>query len=221
MEKSEQTMGDRELTPVDQMLVEIDGMLRTLSRRGATATRPSPAEGHSEANLSERERKHIAGLMRVNHTGEVCAQALYQGQALTAKTAGTRTEMQEAAQEEIDHLVWCEERLDELGARPSALNPIFYGASLAMGAAAGLVGDRVSLGFVHATEERVASHLRSHLKALPDTDRKSQLILQQMLEDEERHGENALNAGGMELPEQVKTVMSQVAKLMTGSTYWI
>ena len=136
MEKSEQTMGDRELTPVDQMLVEIDGMLRTLSRRGATAARPSPAEGHSEANLSERERKHIAGLMRVNHTGEVCAQALYQGQALTAKTAGTRTEMQEAAQEEIDHLVWCEERLDELGARPSALNPIFYGASLAMGAAA-------------------------------------------------------------------------------------
>jgi len=206
---------------MDRVLVEVDGMLRTLSRRGASAARPSPAEGHAEAQLSDRERKHVAGLMRVNHTGEVCAQALYQGQALTAKTAGTRSEMQEAAQEEIDHLVWCEERLDELGARPSALNPIFYGASLAMGAAAGLVGDRVSLGFVHATEERVASHLRSHLKALPETDRKSQLILQKMLEDEERHGENALNAGGKELPRPVKTAMTQVAKLMTGTTYWV
>ncbi len=214
-------MSERELSPVDQVLVEIDGMLRTLSRRGATAARPSPAEGHAEANLSDRERKHVAGLMRVNHTGEVCAQALYQGQALTAKTAGTRAEMQEAAQEEIDHLVWCEARLDELDARPSVLNPIFYGASLAMGAAAGLVGDRVSLGFVHATEERVASHLRSHLKALPERDRKSQLILQKMLEDEERHGENALLAGGMELPRQVKTAMTRAAKLMTGSTYWV
>lgn len=214
-------MSERELSPVDQVLVEIDGMLRTLSRRGATAARPSPAEGHAEANLSDRERKHVAGLMRVNHTGEVCAQALYQGQALTAKTAGTRAEMQEAAQEEIDHLVWCEARLDELDARPSVLNPIFYGASLAMGAAAGLVGDRVSLGFVHATEERVASHLRSHLKALPERDRKSQLILQKMLEDEERHGENALQAGGMELPRQVKAAMTRAAKLMTGSTYWV
>jgi ubiquinone biosynthesis monooxygenase Coq7 len=159
--------------------------------------------------------------MRVNHTGEVCAQALYQGQALTAKTAGTRSEMQEAAQEEIDHLVWCEERLEELGTRPSILNPLFYGASFAMGAVAGLVGDGVSLGFVHATEERVASHLRSHLKTLPETDRKSQLILQTMLEDEERHGENALKAGGLELPQPVKRAMTQASKLMTGSTYWI
>ena len=214
-------MRQRQLSLFDRMISEADSVLRTITNRGHSAGRPSPSEGHTDTDLSAAERRHVAGLMRVNHTGEVCAQALYQGQALTAKTAGTRTEMQEAAQEEIDHLVWCEERLDELGARPSALNPIFYGASLAMGAAAGLVGDRVSLGFVHATEERVASHLRSHLKALPDTDRKSQLILQQMLEDEERHGENALNAGGMELPEQVKTVMSQVAKLMTGSTYWI
>ncbi len=214
-------MSQRELTPVDRLLVEVDGMLKTLSRRGASALRPSPAVGHSDTQLSARERKHSGGLMRVNHTGEVCAQALYQGQALTAKSAGTRTEMQEAAQEEIDHLVWCEERLEELGTRPSVLNPIFYGASLAMGAVAGLVGDGVSLGFVHATEERVASHLRSHLKTLPETDRKSQLILQTMLEDEERHGENALKAGGQELPQQVKRIMTQASKLMTSTTYWI
>ncbi|MGD2008482.1 MAG: 2-polyprenyl-3-methyl-6-methoxy-1,4-benzoquinone monooxygenase [Cellvibrionales bacterium] len=214
-------MSERELTTIDRLLIETDGMLRTLSRGGATASRPSPAEGHSETQLSDRERQHAAGLMRVNHTGEVCAQALYQGQALTAKTAGTRSEMQEAAQEEIDHLVWCEQRLDELGARPSALNPLFYGASLAMGAVAGLIGDKVSLGFVHATEERVASHLRSHLKSLPDRDMKSQLILQKMLEDEERHGENALKAGGEELPAPIKTAMTRVSKLMTQSTYWV
>ena len=117
--------------------------------------------------------------------------------------------------------MWCEQRLDELGARPSALNPLFYGASLAMGAVAGLIGDKVSLGFVHATEERVASHLRSHLKSLPDRDMKSQLILQKMLEDEERHGENALKAGGEELPAPIKTAMTRVSKLMTQSTYWV
>ncbi len=213
-------MTSRELTAVDRLLIQTDSVLRTLSRRGANAERPSPAQGHSEAPLSERERKHVAGLMRVNHTGEVCAQALYQGQALTARTAGTREEMEQAAQEEIDHLVWCEERLDELGARPSALNPLWYGVSLALGAAAGAVSDKVSLGFVHATEERVASHLRAHLKSLPDQDRKSQLILQQMLADEERHGENALNAGGTEFSKPVKDAMTRVAKLMTETSYW-
>lgn len=211
----------RQLTPVDRLLVEADSMLRTLSRRGAKATRRSPAEGHSEAPLSERERKHAAGLMRVNHTGEVCAQALYQGQALTARTAGTREEMEQAAQEEIDHLVWCEERLEQLGATPSALNPLWYGVSLALGAAAGAVSDRVSLGFVHATEERVASHLRAHLKSLPAEDRRSRLILQQMLEDEERHGENALAAGGVEFPRPVKDAMTKMARVMTESSYWL
>ncbi len=214
-------MTSRELTPIDRLLVEADSVLRTLSRRGASAERPSPAVGHSEARLSDKERRHAAGLMRVNHTGEVCAQALYQGQAMTARTAGTREEMEQAAQEEIDHLVWCEERLDELGARPSALNPLFYGVSLAMGAAAGAISDKVSLGFVHATEERVAGHLRDHLKSLPSDDRKSQLILQQMLEDEERHGENALKAGGTEFPRPVKDAMTRMAKLMTETTYWV
>ena len=213
-------MTTRQLTVVDRLLVEADSMLRTLSRRGATAARPSPAEGHSDAPMTEPQRKHAAGLMRVNHTGEVCAQALYQGQALTARSAGTREEMEQAAQEEIDHLVWCEERLEQLGSRPSALNPLWYGVSLALGATAGAISDRVSLGFVHATEERVASHLRAHLKSLPGDDRKSRLILQQMLEDEERHGENALKAGGQEFPRPVKDTMTQLSKVMTESSYW-
>lgn len=214
-------MATRDLSTVDRLLAEADSMLRTLSRRGASAARPSPASGHSEAQLTDNQRKHAAALMRVNHTGEVCAQALYQGQALTARTAGTRDEMEQAAQEEIDHLVWCEERLTELGARPSVLNPLWYGISLALGATAGAISDKVSLGFVHATEERVASHLRAHLKSLPAEDRKSQLILQQMLTDEERHGENALNAGGSEFPRPVKDLMTQVSKVMTESSYWL
>ncbi|WP_040482436.1 2-polyprenyl-3-methyl-6-methoxy-1,4-benzoquinone monooxygenase [Luminiphilus syltensis] len=214
-------MTTRNLSAIDRLLAEADSMLRSLSRRGASAARPSPAEGHSDADLTPEEQRHAAGLMRVNHTGEVCAQALYQGQALTARTAGTRDEMLDAAQEEIDHLVWCEERLQELNARPSALNPLFYGASLAMGAAAGAISDKMSLGFVHATEERVASHLRHHLKILPRQDRKSQLILQKMLEDEERHGANALKAGGEEFPRPIKDVMSALSQLMTRSTYYL
>ena len=211
----------RQLSFVDRLLAEADTVMRTLANRGHVANRASPAEGHSDAELSASERQHAAGLMRVNHTGEVCAQALYQGQALTAKTAGTREEMVEAAQEEIDHLVWCEERLEELGASPSALNPIWYGVSLALGAAAGAISDQVSLGFVHATEERVASHLRDHLKALPADDRKSQLILQQMLIDEERHGANALAAGGQAFPRPVKEAMTALSQVMTRSAYWV
>ena len=153
-----------------------------------------------DAELSASQRRHVAGLMRVNHTGEVCAQALYQGQALTAKLPTVRKEMQQAAREEVDHLVWCEERLRELGSHTSYLNPAWYGLSFALGAVAGAISDKVSLGFVAATEERVCSHLRDHLKQLPDEDRKSQLILQQMLEDEQRHGEKALEAGGADFP---------------------
>ncbi len=211
----------RNLTTIDRFLVEADTILRTLSRRGASAVRPSPAAGHGEARLSDKQRKHAAGLMRVNHTGEVCAQALYQGQALTAHSAGARAEMEQAAQEEIDHLVWCEERLEQLDARPSVLNPLWYGISLALGATAGAISDTVSLGFVHATEERVASHLRSHLQRLPTDDRKSQLILQQMLEDEERHGENALKAGGKVFPPPVKRAMTSLSRVMTDSSYWL
>ena len=214
-------MGQRRLTLLDKLIGEADTVLRTLGDRGNTAGRPSPAEGHSDTELADNERRHVAGLMRVNHTGEVCAQALYQGQALTAKLPEVRDDMQQAAAEEVDHLVWCEQRLKELDSRPSALNPAWYGLSFALGAAAGAIGDKVSLGFVAATEERVCSHLRDHLKQLPEDDRKSRLILQKMLEDEERHGENALDAGGTDFPRPVKDAMSAVSTLMTRSSYWL
>ncbi|MCB2069317.1 MAG: 2-polyprenyl-3-methyl-6-methoxy-1,4-benzoquinone monooxygenase, partial [Ottowia sp.] len=168
---------------MDRLISEADTVLRTVTSRGHSAARPSPAEGHSDTELSDSERRHVAGLMRVNHTGEVCAQALYQGQALTAKLPTVREEMQQAAEEEVDHLVWCEQRLRELDSQPSILNPAWYGLSFALGAVAGAIGDRVSLGFVAATEERVCRHLQDHLKSLPEDDRKSRLILQQMLED--------------------------------------
>lgn len=211
----------RRLTALDRLIGEVDTVMRTLSSRGNSAGRPSPATGHHEGELDESSRRHIAGLMRVNHTGEVCAQALYQGQALTAKLPEVREEMQEAAAEEVDHLVWCEERLRQLNSRPSVLNPAFYGVSFALGALAGAVSDAVSLGFVAATEERVCKHLKEHLRQLPEEDRRSRLILQQMLEDEERHGENALSAGGQDFPRPVKDAMSGVAQLMTRSSYYV
>ena len=211
----------RRLTVLDRLIGEVDTVMRTLTSRGNTPTRPSPAQGHSEGNLDERGRRHVAGLMRVNHTGEVCAQALYQGQALTAKLPEVRGEMQQAAAEEVDHLVWCEERLRQLGSRPSLLNPAWYGMSFALGALAGAISDAISLGFVAATEERVCNHLREHLHALPQEDRRSRLILQQMLEDEQRHGENALAAGGQRFPRPVKDAMTALSQVMTRSSYYV
>jgi ubiquinone biosynthesis monooxygenase Coq7 len=214
-------MRQRRLSLVDKLITEVDSVMRTVTNRGNSAGRPSPSEGHTDAELSEQERQHVAGLMRVNHTGEVCAQALYQGQALTAKLPSVREDMQEAAAEEVDHLVWCEQRLRELGSHTSYLNPAWYGMSFAMGAIAGAIGDKVSLGFVAATEERVCNHLRDHLQQLPDEDRKSQLILQQILEDEQRHGENALQAGGTDFPRPVKDAMTTVSQVMTRASYRI
>ena len=214
-----------ELSGLDHLLSRVDQQMRRFAgERGGSPqnpVRPSPAQGHDEPTLSGREREHAAGLMRVNHTGEVCAQALYQGQAMMARSGDTREKLLNAAQEEADHLAWCETRLQELDAEPSKLNPLFYAASFALGAATAMVGDKVSLGFVHATEERVAKHLRDHLKALPGEDRKSQLILQQMLTDEERHGEEALEHGGEEFPRPIKDVMSLASQVMTRTTYWI
>ena len=214
-------MRERRLSLLDRLITEADTVLRTVTSRGHSAARPSPAAGHSDTELSDSERRHVAGLMRVNHTGEVCAQALYQGQALTAKLPTVREEMQQAAEEEVDHLVWCEQRLRELDSQPSILNPAWYGLSFALGAVAGAIGDRVSLGFVAATEERVCKHLQDHLKSLPEDDRKSRLILLQMLEDEQRHGDNALAAGGTDFPRPVKDAMTAVSRVMTGSSYRI
>ena len=213
----------RRLSNLDRLISTLDTAMRELSHgtNAMAGERPSPAAEHTEAELTEAERKHAGGLMRINHTGEVCAQALYRGQALVAKTEETRTALLEAAQEEKDHLDWCEERIDELGTHTSRLNPLFFASSYALGALTGAIGDKVSLGFVHATEERVASHLRAHLKALPGEDRKSQLVLQQMLTDEERHGAEALEYGGEEFPRPIKDVMTLASQLMTRTTYWI
>ena len=212
-------MRQRRLSLLDRLITETDTVLRTITSRGHSAERPSPSQGHQDTELSAAQRRHVAGLMRVNHTGEVCAQALYQGQALTARLPTVREEMRQAAAEEIDHLVWCEERLRELDSQPSYLNPAWYGLSFALGAVAGAISDKVSLGFVAATEERVCKHLRDHLKSLPEDDRKSRLILQQMLEDEQRHGDNALQAGGTDFPRPVKDAMSAVSQVMTRSSY--
>lgn len=214
-------MHNRRLSLLDKLISEADTLLKNATGSGNHASRPSPSTDHTDTELSDAQRRHVAGLMRVNHTGEVCAQALYQGQALTAKLSTVREDMQQAAREEVDHLVWCEERLRELNSRTSYLNPAWYGLSFALGAVAGAISDKVSLGFVAATEERVCNHLQDHLRQLPDEDRKSQLILQQMLEDERRHGEKALDAGGTDFPRPLKDAMSAVATLMTRTSYRI
>lgn len=205
----------------DQLICQFDSALRSLTGGTHALLRPSPAAKIAEADLSAQEKHHAAGLMRVNHSGEVCAQGLYQGQALTARLGDTRQAMQTAAAEEVDHLAWCETRLKELNARPSLLNPIWYGLSFGLGAAAGLVGDKVSLGFVAATEEGVCQHLNEHLTSLPPKDDKSRAIVEQMLIDEHHHEQTALAAGGVNLPAPVKMLMRLTAKAMTHSSYRI
>jgi len=211
----------RHYSPLDRLLLQADAALRTLVPGSSQPARPSPANALAETNLSESQSRHLAGLMRINHCGEVCAQALYQGQALTAKLPEVRDQMEQAAQEEVDHLAWCEQRLTELGSRPSVLNPLFYGLSLTIGALAGRISDRISLGFVAATEEQVCRHLDDHLQQLPDDEQKSRAILQTMREDEQRHAESALAAGGLDFPAPVKFGMRCIAKVMTKSTYRI
>ena len=206
---------------LDALVGHADRVLRTVAGN-ATGHRPSPAAAlEPDAALDESDRRHAAGLMRVNHTGEVCAQALYAGQALTARDPAVRRAMAHSAREEEDHLAWCAQRLEELRDRPSLLNPVFYGASFVVGAAAGLVGDRVSLGFVHATEDRVVAHLDEHQERLPAGDARSRAIIEQMREDEARHGETALEVGGMEFPQSVRRGMALLSKLMTESSYRI
>lgn len=210
----------KNLSFIDQLIIQADHALRTLAAgKDMTCERPSPARGIAEAGLSDTERRQAAALMRVNHTGEVCAQALYQGQALTAKLPHVRREMEQAAEEEIDHLVWCQERIDALGSHTSYLNPLWYGLSFAIGAGAGLVSDKVSLGFVAATEDQVCKHLQSHLEQLPETDIASRAVVKQMLVDEAQHADTALNAGGYNFPAPVKGLMTLVSQAMTKTSY--
>jgi len=211
----------RQLTAIDNFITRADRALRTLTAAEQQAERPSPATDLTEHELNAEEKRHSAGLMRVNHAGEVCAQALYQGQALTAKLPHVRAEMEHAAAEEVDHLVWCQERLDALGSHTSYLNPLWYGLSFAIGAGAGLVSDKVSLGFVAATEDQVCKHLEKHLDELPAQDEKSRAVVAQMLRDEARHADMALSAGGYRFPAPVKGLMTLVSKAMTKTSYRI
>ncbi|MDO8698555.1 MAG: 2-polyprenyl-3-methyl-6-methoxy-1,4-benzoquinone monooxygenase, partial [Pseudomonas sp.] len=194
---------------------------RTLLPFSGQPYRPSPAIVQQEAQLDANTTRHVAGLMRINHTGEVCAQGLYQGQALTAKLPQVRDAMEHAAEEEIDHLAWCEQRIRQLGSHPSVLNPLFYGLSFGVGAVAGMISDKVSLGFVAATEDQVCKHLDEHLQQLPAEDQKSRAILEQMRSDEAEHAAGAIEAGGFRFPAPVKFGMSLLAKVMTKSTYRI
>ena len=211
----------RRLSLIDRMITQSDKVLRTLASGNKAQSQPSPAKKITEAELNDVERKHSAALMRVNHTGEVCAQALYQGQALTATLPHVREEMEQAAKEEVDHLNWCDERLQQLGSHTSRLTPIFYSLSFGMGALAGAISDRVSLGFVAATEEQVCQHLKSHLQQLPHGDTKSRAIVEQMLQDEARHQQAALEAGGKVFPAPIKLGMTLMSKVMTKTTYYI
>jgi ubiquinone biosynthesis monooxygenase Coq7 len=210
----------RHYTPVDRLVASFDQALRTLLG-GNSATRPYPAEGIAETVDAPAERRHAAALMRVNHSGEVAAQALYQGQAAVAGSSSTESALLEAAREETDHLAWCATRIEELGGRTSLFNPLWYAGSFAIGALAGLAGDRTSLGFVAETERQVVEHLEGHLHRLPQSDARSRAIVQQMSVDEERHGHNALNAGGGILPPLARTMMKVTARIMTRTAYWL
>ncbi|HLT64260.1 MAG TPA: 2-polyprenyl-3-methyl-6-methoxy-1,4-benzoquinone monooxygenase [Pseudohongiella sp.] len=202
----------------DRLVLQLDQALHTLVPGSAHASRPSPAKKAEDGELSDLDRKLAAGLMRINHTGEVCAQALYQGQSLTARLPDVRESMNQAAAEEIDHLAWCEDRLKELDSRPSVLNPAFYAMSFGLGAVAGLVGDRWSLGFVGETEKQVCEHLEDHLEKLPPQDHRSRAVIQQMIVDERKHGDTAMAAGGAELPLPVTTGMKLMATVMKSLT---
>lgn len=206
---------------IDQCLVQFDQALRTCVPGSSHAERSTPAEQLDHAELTDSEQRHAAGLMRINHTGEVCAQALYAGQASTAKLGEVREAMEHAAAEEVDHLAWCEERLGELNSQPSVLNPVFYGLSFGMGALAGLAGDRWSLGFVAETERQVCEHLEDHLEQLPEADARSKAVLEQMIVDEKQHGETAKQAGGADLPQPIQQAMTLLSQVMKKTTYRI
>lgn len=211
----------RELSPVDRIIVEVEHALGTALSATAHAMRASPAAGIAEGELDASQRDHAAGLMRVNHSGEVCAQALYRGQASVARDAATRTQLLRAAAEETDHLAWCGERLDALASRPSLLNPLWYAGSFAIGAVAALIDDRVSLGFVVETERQVEAHLGEHLEKLPPTDAASRAVVAQMQTDEARHGRLAQQAGGIELPPPIRALMRFASGVMKAVAYRI
>ncbi len=214
-------MSTRQYTPFDNLINQLDNGLRTLFGTPQTTERVNPAKAEQETDLSEQEKLLSGRLMRINHCGEVAAQGLYQGQALTAKLDDVRDKMNQAAIEENDHLDWCAARIKELNTHTSLLNPVWYFGSFAMGATAGLAGDKWSLGFIAETEHQVVKHLDEHLAKIASNDIKSRAVLEQMKVDESRHATHALEAGGAELPLPVKIAMKLTSKIMTRSSYWV
>jgi ubiquinone biosynthesis monooxygenase Coq7 len=203
---------------VDRLIGEVDKALRAIAGV-ANASRPSPGQDISEAELEASERAHAAALMRVNHVGEVCAQALYQGQALTARATGAKQALDKAAREEADHLAWSAERIRELGGRPSLLNPLWYAGSFAIGALAGALGDKWNLAFLAETERQVEEHLSGHLGALPEADRRTRAIVEAMRADEAKHRATAVELGAAELPAPARRAMRLASRLMTSIAY--
>ena len=214
-------MSTRHYSPLDQFICGLDQALHTILGPAAAPSRPNPAADHAESELAAAERELAGRLMRVNHAGEISAQALYQGQALTARLPTVRDKMERAAAEENDHLAWTAERIRELDTHTSYLAPVWYAGSFAIGALAGIAGDKWSLGFVAETEHQVIRHLDAHLARLPKQDAKSQAILELMRTDEARHATTALAAGGATLPEPVRQFMALTSKAMTTTAYWI
>jgi ubiquinone biosynthesis monooxygenase Coq7 len=206
------------LPPADVLITAFDHGLRTLLVP-ARSIRPHPDDGLPQPALTPAEAQHAAGLMRVNHVGEVCAQALYHGQALTARSPATRGALEQAAQEEVEHLAWTARRLQELGSHTSRLNPLWYAGSLTLGLAAGLLGDKVNLGFLAETERQVADHLQGHLQRLPAHDERSRAIVAQMHQDESAHAATAVTQGALDFPGPVRQVMRSMATIMTTLSY--
>ncbi len=212
-------MQNRTLTPLDRLLAGANNALRTIAAPAGAPARANPAADVAEGDLDDAQKSHAAGLMRVNHAGEVAAQGLYQGHAAVARDPSLEAEMQRAADEEFDHLAWCEQRLAELGSEPSRLSPLWYAGAFAIGAASGVLGDRWSLGFIAETEKQVCAHLDSHLEHLPEDDSRSRAIVAQMREEEQEHGENAIEAGAAPLPEPIQRLRQLTAKVMTKTAY--
>ncbi|MDR3054108.1 MAG: 2-polyprenyl-3-methyl-6-methoxy-1,4-benzoquinone monooxygenase [Zoogloeaceae bacterium] len=204
----------------DKLIVEVDKGLRTLFAQAKSA-RPVPGADQPEADLSPAERQRAAALTRVNHVGEICAQALYQGQAITSQNPALRASLEQAAHEESEHLAWTEQRIEELGGRKSLLNPLWYAGALGLGLIAGKCGDKWNLGFLAETERQVEAHLERHLEQLPANDQRSRDIAQQMKTDETRHADTALKLGGAPLPEPVKRLMQTAARVMTRTAYYV
>jgi ubiquinone biosynthesis monooxygenase Coq7 len=214
-------MEKRQISVLDKFLASAGNALRTVAAPAGRSARENPAAGIDHVELDAKQKAHAAGLMRVNHAGEIAAQALYQGHAAVARDKSIEHKMKQAADEEFDHLAWCEQRIHELGYETSRLAPLWYAGAFAIGAASGVLGDRWSLGFIAETEKQVCSHLDNHMDRLPKDDAKSRAIVHKMRDEEALHGENAIDAGAAILPRPVVRLMRATAKVMTKTAYWV